>query len=75
MQLVLVLVYSLGPQSSNKVLHCPQEVEYLSVVEATSQAIWLKFVIKDFGELQVDPTPLKCDCTSTIAMTKNHMFH
>ncbi|KAM1794489.1 hypothetical protein ACFX11_034958 [Malus domestica] len=51
------------------------EAEYVSAAMATSQAIWLRFVLKDFGEMQVDATPLMCDNTLAIAMTKNPIFH
>ncbi|CAN6697492.1 unnamed protein product [Malus baccata var. baccata] len=37
------------------------EAKYVSAAEATSQAIWLRFILKDFGEMQVDSTPTMCD--------------
>ncbi|KAM2687700.1 hypothetical protein EV2_010439 [Malus domestica] len=51
------------------------EAEYVSAAEATSQAIWLRFVLKDFGEEQAAATSLFCDNTSAIAMSKNPVFH
>ncbi|CAL8991977.1 unnamed protein product, partial [Prunus brigantina] len=51
------------------------EAEYISASEATAQAIWLMFVLEDFGEFQVEATPLQCDNTTAIAITKNPMFH
>ncbi|XP_068343011.1 uncharacterized mitochondrial protein AtMg00810-like [Pyrus communis] len=51
------------------------EVEYISASNATAQAIWLRFVLEDFGELQTEATPLHCDNTSAIAITKNSVFH
>ncbi|KAI5317658.1 hypothetical protein L3X38_037365 [Prunus dulcis] len=51
------------------------EAEYVSALEATTQAIWLRFVLEDFGELQTEATPLKCDNTSAISITKNPVFH
>ena len=51
------------------------EAEYVSVAEATAQAIWLRFVLSDFGEEQVEPTTILCDSTSAIAITKNHVHH
>ncbi|KAM1079663.1 hypothetical protein ACFX2B_014206 [Malus domestica] len=47
----------------------------MSALEAMAQAIWLRFILKDFGELQVETTPLLCDNTFAIAMTKNPVFH
>ena len=34
------------------------KVEHVSASEATTQAIWLRFVLGDFGELQIGATPL-----------------
>ena len=51
------------------------EAEYVSVAEATSQAIWLRFVLEDFGEEQTTATTVFCDNTSAIAMSKNSVFH
>ncbi|KAM2377501.1 hypothetical protein ACFX1X_044093 [Malus domestica] len=51
------------------------EAEYVSVAEATSQAKWLRFVLEDFGEEQVEGTPIMCDNTSAIAMAKNPVLH
>ncbi|XP_018505139.2 secreted RxLR effector protein 161-like [Pyrus x bretschneideri] len=33
------------------------DAEYISASEATTQAIWLRFVLEYFGELQIDETP------------------
>ncbi|KAI5339665.1 hypothetical protein L3X38_018937 [Prunus dulcis] len=49
--------------------------EYVSAAEATTQAIWLRFVLGDFGEEQLEVTPIMCDNTSAIAMSKNPVFH
>ncbi|KAM1223589.1 hypothetical protein ACFX2G_043549 [Malus domestica] len=51
------------------------EAEYISASKATAQAIWLRFVLEDFGELQVDATPLQCDNTSAISISNNPVFH
>ena len=32
-------------------------------------------MLEDFGESQIVATPLKCDSTSSIAITKNPIFH
>lgn len=50
------------------------EAEYVSAVEATSQAKWLRFVLEDYGEEQVEGTPILCDNTSNIAMAKKFHF-
>ncbi|KAI5333567.1 hypothetical protein L3X38_023699 [Prunus dulcis] len=49
--------------------------EHVSASEATTQAIWLRFVLEDFGELQTEATPLMVDNTYAIAMNRNHVFH
>lgn len=51
------------------------EVEYVSASETTTQAIWLRFVFKDFRELQTGATPSYCDNKSAIAMTKNPVLY
>ncbi|KAI5317780.1 hypothetical protein L3X38_037487 [Prunus dulcis] len=51
------------------------EVEHVSAAKATAQAIWLRFVLDDFGEMQPDATPLFCDNMSAISMVKNPVFH
>ncbi|BBG99166.1 transposable element gene [Prunus dulcis] len=47
------------------------EAEYISALEATTQAIWLRFVLEDFGETQTEATLPHSDNTSAIAITKN----
>ncbi|XP_070677977.1 uncharacterized protein [Malus domestica] len=59
----------------NSVAFLTVEVEYVSAAKATTQAIWLRFALKDFGEMQAEATPLMCDNVSTITMTKNLVFH
>ncbi|XP_016649661.1 PREDICTED: uncharacterized protein LOC107881097 [Prunus mume] len=51
------------------------EAEYVSAAEATSQAKWLRFVLEDFGEEQVEGTPILCDNTSALAMARNPVHH
>ncbi|KAJ6715422.1 GAG-POL-RELATED RETROTRANSPOSON [Salix viminalis] len=51
------------------------EAEYVSASEATAQAIWLRCVLEDFGELQTEATLLFCDNMSAISMTRNPVFH
>ncbi|KAI5356178.1 hypothetical protein L3X38_009073 [Prunus dulcis] len=47
----------------------------LQVLQATAQAIWMRFVLSDFGEEQVEPTKLLYDNTSAIAISKNPVHH
>ncbi|KAM1320779.1 hypothetical protein ACFX2F_013932 [Malus domestica] len=68
-------MFSWASIKQNTVALSTAEAEYVSAAEATSQAKWLRFVLEDFGEEQVEGTQILCDNTSTIAMTKNLVFH
>ncbi|KAI5334234.1 hypothetical protein L3X38_024367 [Prunus dulcis] len=68
-------VFSWASVKQNCVALSTTEAEYVSASEATTQAIWLRFVLEDFGELQAYATPMKCDNTSAISITKNPVFH
>ncbi|KAI5334699.1 hypothetical protein L3X38_024832 [Prunus dulcis] len=68
-------MFSWASIKQNTVALSTTEAEYVSVAEATSQAKWLRFVLEDFGEEQVEGTPILCDNTSAIAMAKNPVFH
>ncbi|CAL9003907.1 unnamed protein product [Prunus brigantina] len=59
----------------NTVALSTAEAEYVSAAEATSQAKWLRFVLEDFGEEQVEGTQILCDNTSAIAMAWNPVHH
>ncbi|BBN69407.1 hypothetical protein Prudu_927S000300, partial [Prunus dulcis] len=67
-------VYSWASIKQHNVALSTAEAEYVSASEATTQAIWLRFVLEDFGELQTDATPLMVDNTFAIAMTRNPVF-
>ncbi|CAL9029386.1 unnamed protein product [Prunus brigantina] len=67
--------FSWASVKQNTVALSTAEAEYVSAAEATAQAIWLRFVLDDFGELQTEATPLFCDNMSTISMAKNPVFH
>ena len=68
-------VFSWASVKQNTVALSTAEAEYVSAAEATAQAIWLRFVLDDFGEMQPDATPLFCDNMSAISMVKNPVFH
>ncbi|KAJ0805682.1 putative RNA-directed DNA polymerase [Helianthus annuus] len=50
------------------------EVEYMAVVEAIKELIWLKNFLKELGKEQVD-CALFCDNQSAIHLAKNPVFH
>ncbi|CAL2244757.1 unnamed protein product [Prunus armeniaca] len=62
-------VFSWASIKKNCVALSTAEAEYINALEATAQAIWLRFVLEDFGELQREATPLQCDNTFAIAIT------
>ncbi|KAI5343593.1 hypothetical protein L3X38_011469 [Prunus dulcis] len=68
-------VFAWASVKQNCVALSTAEAEYISASEATAQAIWLRFVLEDFGEFQAKATPLHCDNTAAIAITKNPVFH
>ncbi|KAI5327801.1 hypothetical protein L3X38_027197 [Prunus dulcis] len=68
-------VFSWASVKQNTVALSTAEAEYVSAAEATAQAIWLRFVLDNFGEMQPDATPLFCDNMSAISMVKNPVFH
>ncbi|CAL9026795.1 unnamed protein product [Prunus brigantina] len=68
-------VFAWASVKQNCVALSTAEAEYISASEATTQAVWLRFVLEDFGELQTEATPLHCDNISAIAITRNLVFH
>ncbi|KAM1699812.1 hypothetical protein ACFX2K_031115 [Malus domestica] len=68
-------VFSWASVKQNCVALSTAEAKYISASEATAQAIWLRFVLEDFGEMQTEATPVHCDNTAAIAITKNPVFH
>lgn len=51
------------------------EAEYITATDATCEAIWLRRLLSDLQQVLKEPTIVYCDNMSTIAMTKNHVFH
>jgi hypothetical protein len=51
------------------------EAEYVAATSASCQAVWLRRILKDMSHTEKDPTPIFCDNTSAIALSKNHVFH
>ncbi|KAI5310989.1 hypothetical protein L3X38_026278 [Prunus dulcis] len=67
--------FSWASMKQNSVVLSIAEAGYVSAAEETTQAIWLRFVLGDFGEEQIEATLIMCDNTSTIAMSKNPVFY
>ncbi|PKU84159.1 Retrovirus-related Pol polyprotein from transposon TNT 1-94 [Dendrobium catenatum] len=51
------------------------EAEYRALSSATSDVIWLRRLLAEFHENQLQPTVIHCDNTSALALAKNPVFH
>eukprot|EP00253_Pinus_taeda_P035498 PITA_35498 len=51
------------------------EAEYLGVVEASKEALWLHQILSEFGFQQQHPTTLWCDSQSAIQLCKDLVQH
>ena len=50
------------------------EAEYMALMEASMEAIWLKDLVNEMG-LKQGLIKLKCDSHSAISLVKNQVFH
>ena len=51
------------------------EAEYIAMCEASLEAVFLRKLLRDFGEKVNEPTVICADNQSAIKMAKNPMFH
>jgi hypothetical protein len=51
------------------------EAEYVTATSASCQVVWLRIILNDMSHTEKEPTPIFCDNTSTISLSKNHVFH
>ncbi|KAI0496461.1 hypothetical protein KFK09_022778 [Dendrobium nobile] len=51
------------------------EAEYRALSSATSDILWLRRLLAEFGLSQPSPTSIFCDSTSAIALAHNPVFH
>ena len=51
------------------------EAECHVLVEATSELVWLRWLLKDMGICQNSPTIIHCDNRSAIQIAHNDVFH
>ena len=49
--------------------------EYVATTSTTCQAVWLRRVLDRIKQKQQGSTTIYCDNTSTIALSKNSVFH
>ena len=68
-------VFSWGSKKQDSVALSSAEAEYVAAAGAACQAIWLKRILADMGELQDSATEIYCDNKSAIAMARNPVQH
>jgi hypothetical protein len=51
------------------------EAEYIALAQATKEAIWLRKLLKDLGQEQINPTIIYEDNKSAIALASNSSHH
>ena len=51
------------------------EVEYVAACSASCEVVWLRNLLSDLFELQMDATCIYCDNQSCVKLSKNLVFH
>ena len=51
------------------------EAEYVTACSASYEALWLRKLLSDLFDLQLDATYLYCDKQSCVKLSKNPTFH
>jgi hypothetical protein len=52
-----------------------EEVEYMEVIQATCEAIWMRRILVGLFGSHLDVTVIHCDNQSCIKLSINHVFH
>ena len=68
-------VFSWASLKQNLVTLSTAEAKYVLAYEAIAQVIWLRIVLEDLGESQIEATLLMYDNMFAISMTRNPVFH
>ena len=55
--------------------HSSSEVEYRTLVDTTSELLWLRWLLTDLRVSTSSATPLYCDNWSAIHIAHNDIFH
>ena len=50
------------------------EAEYMTTVETSKEALWLRGLVETFGVIQ-DSVRIHCDSQSVIRLAKDHRYH
>ena len=51
------------------------EAEYVAATSASCQAVWLRRLMNDLSPKKLEPTPIYCDNSSAITLSKNQVFN
>ena len=51
------------------------KVEYVAACSASCEAVWLRKLLFDLFDLQLDATFIHCDNQSCVKLSKNQVFH
>lgn len=51
------------------------ETEYVAATSSAYQAIWLRRLLEDMGQVQVEATEIFCDSRLAISITRNPTMH
>ena len=51
------------------------EAEYVAACSASCEAVWLRKLLSDLFDLQMDATCIYCDNQSCVKLLKNPLFH
>jgi len=62
-------------KKQNTVSLSSAEAEYQAICATTCEAVWLRRLLQDVGEEQIDTTTIRCDNQSSIKLANNPVFH
>ena len=51
------------------------EAKYVAACSASCEAVWLRKLLSDLFDLQMDATYIHCDNQSCVKLSKNSVFH
>ena len=51
------------------------EAEYVAITSASTQDLWLRKILEEIGEKQIQPRVIYCDNVSAINLAKNLVHH
>ena len=73
-QFLGVNLISWSSKKQNSVALSTAEAEYIAAGSCCAQILWIKQQLEDFG-IKLTKTPIRCDNTSAINLTKNPVQH